>query len=150
MTRALIPAVAAMFCLSGCATITNGGRDQHVKVTSNPPGAAVLVDGEPRGVTPTVVQLNRKTEHAVTISNPGYEPAQVTLERHINPWVFGNILVGGLVGVVVDVCTDSTHRLSPNEIDVQLRCASKAPTYRGAEPLSMDLPADSAGHTRHR
>jgi hypothetical protein len=118
----LLATLGAAPALSGCATVTGGACDQKVKVASNPPGAAVVVDGQPRGVTPTVVQLSRKTEHEVEVSQPGYEAAHVSVQRCLNPWVFGNILIGGLVGVTVDVCTDATHNLSPNEISVNLRC----------------------------
>jgi hypothetical protein len=106
---------------SGCATVTGGARDQHVKITSNPVGATVLVDGQPVGQTPAEVKLCRKTEHNVEVAYPGYETAQTTIHRKLNPWLFGNILVGGPLGLVVDICTDATHNLSPDEIHLQLQ-----------------------------
>ena len=109
---------------SGCATVTGGARDQHVKITSNPVGATVLVDGQPVGQTPADVKLCRKTEHNVEVAYPGYETAQTTIHRNLNPWLFGNILVGGPLGLVVDICTDATHNLSPDEIHLQLKNGS--------------------------
>src|SRR5262249_31757407 len=106
---------------SGCATVTGGARDQNVKITSNPLGATVLVDGQPVGQTPADVKLCRKTEHNVEIAYPGFESAQMTIHRKLNPWLFGNILVGGPLGLVVDICTDATHNLSPDEIHLQLK-----------------------------
>jgi hypothetical protein len=106
---------------SGCATVTGGARDQHVKITSNPVGATVLVDGQPVGQTPADVKLCRKTEHNVEVAYPGYDTAQTTIHRKLNPWLFGNILVGGPLGLVVDICTDATHNLSPDEINLQLK-----------------------------
>jgi hypothetical protein len=106
---------------AGCATVTGGARDQHVKITSNPVGATVLVDGQPVGQTPADVKLCRKTEHNVEVAYPGYDTAQTTIHRKLNPWLFGNILVGGPLGLVVDICTDATHNLSPDEIHLQLQ-----------------------------
>jgi hypothetical protein len=142
-SRILLAALCAAAILPGCATITGAGRDQKVKVASNPAGAEVVVDGRPCGVTPTVVQLSRKTEHDVEISHPGYEPAHVLVQRCINPWVFGNLLVGGLVGVTVDVCTDATHNLSPDDINVNLRCLDGPPGPLAAGPR----PAAAEGRT---
>src|SRR5262245_47306719 len=72
---------------SGCATVTGGARDQHVKITSNPAGATVLVDGQSVGQTPADVKLCRKTEHNVEAAYPGYESAQMTIHRKVNPWL---------------------------------------------------------------
>ena len=116
----LVPMLILIMVGSGCATVTGGCRDQNVKITSNPTGAAVLVDGQPVGETPASVKLCRKTEHHVEVDYPGCEPAQVTITRRLNPWLFGNILVGGPLGLVVDICTDATHNLSPDEVHVQL------------------------------
>jgi hypothetical protein len=113
----------------GCATITGGSRDQKVKITSNPAGAAVVVDGQPQGATPAAVDLSRKTEHQVAISYPGCETAQMTIRRQLNPWMFGNLLLGGPVGLIVDVCTGATHQLSPDEITVQLHSQSECKGY---------------------
>lgn len=108
----------------GCATVVGGWRDQEVKITSEPPGATVLVDGQPVGSTPTMVPLSRKTEHQIDITQPGYSHAHFTLRRQLNPWVFGNVLIGGIVGAVVDVCTDATHTLTPDDIRVTLTPAT--------------------------
>jgi hypothetical protein len=116
----------------GCATITGGGRDQKVKITSNPAGAAVVVDGQPQGETPATVDLSRKTEHQVALSYPGCEPAQMTIHRGLNPWLFGNLVLGGPVGLIVDVCTGATHQLSPDEITVQLHSQSDRKGYAPA------------------
>ncbi len=113
----------------GCGTITGGSRDQKVKITSNPAGAAVVVDGQPQGATPAAVDLSRKTEHQVTLSYPGCETAQMTIRRQLNPWLFGNLVLGGPVGLIVDVCTGATHQLSPDEITVQLHNQSERKGY---------------------
>src|SRR5262245_33048022 len=114
-------AVVLLSMVSGCATVTGGARDPKVEVTSNPPGATVLVDGQPRGVTPAVVELSRKSDHEVVIQQTSYETAVVPIKRRLNPWIFGNVIVSGLIGVVIDVATDSTHSLSTDNIHVNLQ-----------------------------
>lgn len=130
----LMLGICAILGVSGCATVTGGARDPKVTVTSDPPGAAVTVDGQPRGVTPAIVELSRKCDHQVEIIGPGCEPVCIHVERRLNPWLFGNILVGGLIGVVVDVATDSTHRLSPGDIHVNLAKTGQPGTVRAADP----------------
>jgi hypothetical protein len=128
----LVPMLILIMVGSGCATVTGGCRDQNVKITSNPTGAAVLVDGQPMGETPASVKLCRKTEHHVEVAYPDCEPTQVTITRRLNPWLFGNILVGGPLGLVVDICTDATHNLSPDEVHVQLHGQKDSKGYAPA------------------
>jgi hypothetical protein len=113
-------AFVAIAALSGCATVTGGTGPQKVKVESEPPGATVLVDGRLCGVTPTFVALDRKVEHRIRLEKDGYKPAAADLKPGVNPWVFGNVVVGGLVGVVVDLATDSERRLYPGDINMHL------------------------------
>lgn len=111
--------------LSGCATITGGTGPQKIKVASNPPGATVIVDGQPCAMTPAVVRLDRKVEHQILLEKDGYMLAEADLKPKVNPWIFGNLVVGGLIGVVVDLATDSERRLSPSKVDVDLSPAGR-------------------------
>ena len=111
--------------LSGCATITGGTGPQKIKVASNPSGATVIVDGRPCGITPATVSLDRKVEHRIQLDKAGYLLAEADLKPSINPWIFGNVVVGGLIGVVVDLATDSERRLSPSKVDIQLSPAGE-------------------------
>lgn len=121
----LFALVSIAIAESGCATIAGGTGDQTVKIQSDPPGAAVKVDGVDFGATPAEVPLSRKTEHTVELAHAGYEPVKVKLSRNLNPWLFGNIICGGLIGLVVDVCTGATHKLSPNELTLTLKSLSQ-------------------------
>lgn len=122
---------------SGCATVvTGGGGNQKVTITSNPPGAAVTVDGKPYGCTPAALALDRRDEHQVQLTAAGYETANVTLRSRLNPWVFGNLVLGGPLGLIIDVISDATYRLTPSELEVDLRgIAAPVP------PLSTSVPS---------
>jgi hypothetical protein len=124
--------------LPGCATITGGTGPQKIKVASNPSGAIVIVDGRPCGMTPTTLRLDRKVEHRIELEKDGYMLAEADLKPKINPWIFGNVVVGGLIGVVVDLATDSERRLSPSKVDVLLSPAG-GPTP--ASPVSPPVQA---------
>jgi len=112
----LIATAAATVSLSGCATVVGGGRDQRVHIDSEPQGAQVRVDGQPRGVTPTNVELNRRQEHQVQLDLEGCPPYVSTLKPGCNPWVFGNLLAGGLIGLAVDASTGAVSALYPKEV----------------------------------
>lgn len=125
--------------LSGCATITGGTGPQKIKVASNPPGATVIVDGRPCAMTPTVLRLDRKVEHQILLEKEGYMAAEADLKPRINPWIFGNVVVGGLIGVVVDLATDSERSLSPSKVDVQLSPAEELTPVSAVPPPIQDL-----------
>jgi hypothetical protein len=123
----LTPLVVLSLTSTGCATITGGGREQAVKITSQPSGATVLVDGQPQGTTPVKICLNRHQQHLVQVEMSGYETYQALLKTGVNPWIFGNLLFGGIVGLVVDVCAEANHRLFPGSVCVRLRRLGKPP-----------------------
>lgn len=129
----------SVMALSGCATITGGTGPQKIKVASNPSGATVLVDGQPCAMTPTVLCLDRKVEHRIQLEKDGYTLAEADLKPKINPWIFGNVVVGGLIGVVVDLATDSERRLSPSKVDVHLSPAGGPTPKSAVSPPAQDL-----------
>ncbi len=140
----LVVAAGLLFVGSGCASVaTCGGRDQKVTILSDTPGATVIVDGQPSGTAPATVSMARKTEHSVEIVAPGYEPAHATIRRRLNPWVVGNLLIGGPIGLIIDVVTDSTHTLSPDQLKVTLKPLPGAATPTGpatVQPASLQSP----------
>ena len=106
---------------SGCATVINQTK-QKVNVASTPPGAQVQLDGANQGTTPLALQLKRKTKsYAVRLTLDGYEPYEVTLNRGVSAWLFGNAVIGGLIGLGVDVISGGMYKLKPKEINAELK-----------------------------
>ena len=102
-----------------CATIVSG-RSQNIPIISNPSGAIVTV-GAQRQESPATFILDRRQEvYLVKIEKEGYEPVEVTLKKGINGWVFGNILFGGIIGLIIDISTGSASKFTPNEVEVNL------------------------------
>lgn len=103
-----------------CATIMNGGGLQKIGITSYPSGARVMVDDAERGRTPLFVDLLRRKAHTVRLTKDGYEPADRVLTCHVSGWVWGNIIFGGVIGLVVDFISGGLWRLEPNQMNVDL------------------------------
>jgi len=104
----------------GCATLMHGST-QQITVNSSPPGATVLVNGFMRFTTPTVLELTRKESHRLDISLEGYHPEVVEVRSVPSTMVAGNIIAGGLVGLLVDHSTGAASRLVPEVVQVSLR-----------------------------
>lgn len=59
--------------------------------------------------------------YKVKMSKPGYISKTVDVVPGMNPWYFGNIMLGGFVGmVIVDPLTGAMFKLYPREIDGEL------------------------------
>lgn len=105
--------------LAGCGTIINGST-QQITIQSAPSGASVAVNGVRNAETPAILSLSRKTGHALEIELDGYEPFQMNIERGTSGWVWGNIVFGGLIGLVVDASTGGMYKLTPDQIAAEL------------------------------
>ena len=105
--------------LTSCATILAPGPD-IVAVNSSPEGARVKLDGQPVGKTPLVVSFDRKGEGVLTFNLSGYEPMVIDRDKVVNGWVFGNIIFGGIIGLIVDFVTHNQGLYSTQPIFVEL------------------------------
>ena len=129
-------ALAVFVSTSGCASIMSGSR-KNVSIKSNPTGAHVTVaDKKGREVasltTPCVANLKRSAgffvgaSYDATIEKQGYQSQRVHISATGNPWTMGNLVFGGLVGLlIVDPATGGMFGLTPSEINANLVPASK-------------------------
>lgn len=118
-----------------CGTIIHQ-TTQYVPVTSDPPGAKVIVacgdvENDPNATTPTKVEVHRKPDFCqITLKKEGFERADVTLGKQLSGLYIGNVLVGGIIGFIVDGINGAMWNRTPGKIDVTLKPAAAAP----AEP----------------
>ncbi len=116
--------------LSGCASIFSG-TTQDVAIRATPGAKYVVTDSYGRkvasGETPGTVNLVRgagyfsPNAYRVNLSKPGYRNKTLEINPGMNAWYFGNILLGGIVGmVIVDPLTGAMYNLLPREIDADL------------------------------
>jgi hypothetical protein len=120
MKKTIISCSLALTLLfSSCATIISGSK-QNVKFASNPSSASIFIDEVEVGKTPFEIKLARKSEHSVMIKLDGYQTFQTNLTKEFNAWYLGNILIGGLIGLIIDPITGAIYNLTPNEINAQM------------------------------
>lgn len=120
MTRRLL-LLAAVLGTAGCATTIHGTR-QTVAIESTPPGATATI--LPDGITlqtPGEVELARKTVHTVRLALNGYCGETVYLDRVVSSALYGNLLLGGLIGTAVDADNGAAFVLEPDAVSVTLQ-----------------------------
>jgi hypothetical protein len=134
MRRILLIALAVA-SLGGCATVTRGTTN-NVQIVSEPNGASARTSFGHQCTTPCTLSVSRKDEFSVVVSAPGYEEQRVDVKTKLAgtgaAGFAGNIVAGGVVGMVVDASTGATLEHSPNPITVKLRplAAAAAPAVR--------------------
>jgi len=132
---------ASVLCILGlmvgCASII-APNSESVKIDSDPPGQHVMIDGQSYS-TPAVVTLGRDAAHIVRFPN-GQE---VAIERSFQGWFLGNLLLGGIPGMVVDLLTGAVNRdLHPDHLlykgGVVYNAATNKPVASGKNEKSKD------------
>jgi hypothetical protein len=116
---------------SGCASVISG-READIAIKSNPPRAKVVIQNEKgetiaTSTTPTKVSLKRSNglfkkapRYSAIFQKPGYQTAKVNINPKLNPWVFGNLALGGVIGLAADSATGAMWNYAPNKIDHSL------------------------------
>lgn len=144
----VLGAIATMLAVSGCASIVSGGQ-QKVSFKSDPSDARIAItDGSGNivhnGVTPFEVKLTRgagffRPQHyTVKYEKPGYQPKEVPLTSGPNGWVFGNLVFGGLIGVVIDGASGAMFAFSPGTNSVSLETQSVVVSVQDVSKLSSE------------
>ena len=124
--RLAFVAAGLVLTAAGCASISRGTTNQ-VQIMSNPPQAEVRLSNGMICVTPCTLTIGRKDEFVATVSKQGFETREVAVKTRassegVGAGVLGNMLVvGGLVGVVVDASSGAMLEHCPNPLAVNLR-----------------------------
>jgi PEGA domain len=106
--------------LAGCATVING-TSQDYQIRSDPDGARASVSGT--GVTcttPCEISLKRGEDQRIDIAHEGYQSEYVLVQSRTGGAMAGNLLLGGLVGGVVDGATGASNHLYPRPLHLRL------------------------------
>jgi len=73
------------------------------------------------GITPCDVIVHRRSIGNFTIEKEGYETVSLSQSRVVNGWLFGNLLLGGIPGLIVDFATGNFRKHSERPIHLHLR-----------------------------
>lgn len=114
-----VAAAFAAVLLSGCATVING-TSQDIKFDSNAKQTTVKISTGITCVAPCKLDMKRRRDFRVDFAAPGYRSAYVLVQSRTGGAVAGNVLLGGLIGGVVDGANGSTNHLYPNPVNVRL------------------------------
>ena len=109
--------------LAGCATVTRGTR-QTFKIDSTPNAAKVELSNGETCTTPCTLKLKRRPGFSATFSKEGYQSQTVKVDSELHGGGVaagaGNLLLGGVVGGLVDGSNGSLNSLTPNPLQVTL------------------------------
>lgn len=130
-------AVTIFAVLPGCASIVNG-KTQTVSFQSTPSGATVSLSGLPIGATPISTVVQRKNDQTLEVSKDGYKTFSTKMNTKIEPWFWGNILIGGIVGSVTDAVTGAMYEYEPGQYLVTLEPENASKISSATEKSKKD------------
>ena len=140
--RFFVLALTSVLLSPGCATLA-GKSTQKIPVTSSPAGAAVIINGIGKGVTPLMIKLDRMLKGPVIrIESPGYNPVEIRVRRKISgETIPGSFLLGLAPGIVPALLLlGSDHaRIDPTDEPAILSAYLKSAAVLGGLFVSLDL-----------
>lgn len=119
------------FTFSNCASILSRST-YPVYITSKPKGANIIITDKKghevyKGKSPTSLTLKAgagyfsKAKYTVKISAPGYEDSVLPIKFKIDGWYWGNLLIGGWLGMlIVDPTTGAMWKITNSAINETL------------------------------
>jgi hypothetical protein len=123
--------IATTLFSTGCATIF-GKSNYNVVINSNPTGAALSITDKSgkeiyKGSTPATVNLKSsagyfsKAEYQLKFELANHDQKIVSLTSKLNGWYFGNLLLGGVVGMlIIDPASGAMYKLPETTINETL------------------------------
>lgn len=147
-----------MLYMSGCASIVSGGP-KTMPIMSQPDEATIeIIDMKNdnatilKAKTPYTATLERSAgffspaKYKVRISKDGYMPHETQIDAGVNGWYFGNIIFGGLIGIlIVDPATGAMYKIYEDNVNVKLyqatsegKIAMAKEKYNGQAPLKSN------------
>ncbi len=116
--RAAIAVMSSLY-LAGCATVING-TSQDYQIASEPSGAQAILTNGLECTTPCEFSLKRRHDLRVDFMLDGYKHDYVLVQSRTGGAVAGNILLGGLIGGVVDGSNGASNHLHPRPLKIRL------------------------------
>jgi len=143
----IIGMALAAAALGGCATIVRG-TDEPVQFISEPAGAAVNTSiGLGCPATPCTVPVPRKDQFMASFELPGYGRENIMVGTRMSgggtAGVVGNVLFGGIIGVVVDTSSGAGMDHVPNPVIAQLQPLVPASPLIERRPARRRIPPTS-------
>lgn len=124
MSRVHRLVVAGLVVCTGCASLTSG-RQQTVQLRAVNDAARYTVrtvtgDSVTAGALPAALTLPRGERYLVEIAGASGDTTAVYLDRTLNAWLWGNLVMGGPLGLAVDFSNGAAYRLDPAQFVIPL------------------------------
>lgn len=149
-----VAVLSSAFYLCSCASIVSGGP-KALPIMSQPDEAnCEIIDVRTGNTilktkTPYTATLERSAgffqsaKYKVKLTKEGYLPQEHQVDSSINGWYFGNIVFGGLLGIlIIDPATGAMWKIYDDNINAKLypdnkegRIAMATEKYNGEEPF---------------
>lgn len=160
MKKLLVACIAAG-ALTGCASIFNGTTQAVVIHSAPQEGAAVTVTNRAgemvhTGTTPVTLTLRRGAgyfkgeSYTIRMKKEGFADKEIVLTPSVSGWYFGNLMLGGLLGMLaIDPATGGMYTF-PNDVTGTLSASGAAMSSAGKLTIvSTDsLSAEQMRHAR--
>ena len=119
IAKQFVIASAIMVLMPSCASIVAGGSPRVTIDGDTREPVTIITEKQtyPNVTLPYTVQVNRHHIDGQRIQVQSEKTAyrDVVLEKKVNAWTFGNILIGGLLGWSIDLITNCVAKPSkPN------------------------------------
>ncbi|MBP1617777.1 MAG: hypothetical protein H6Q14_1604 [Bacteroidetes bacterium] len=150
----------SFFCIclfSSCATIVSKSN-WPLTVNTTPSGAKIEITNKKgatiyNGITPSTVSLASgdgffaKQSYQIKLTLDGYNEKIIPVECKLNGWYFGNIIFGGLIGLlIVDPATGAMYKLETKYINEGLEKKGSSDTASLNILDINDIPAPMRNH----
>lgn len=143
---------------SSCASIVSKSS-YPVFIESTPIGAKISITDKKgmevySGNTPTTIKLKAsngffsRARYQVKFEEPGYDSRTIPIEYKLDGWYFGNILFGGLIGMlIVDPATGAMFKLETEYLHADLKMIAASAGGEQLKIYSIDeIPNDWNSH----
>ena len=119
----LLALAVAVISFSSCATLFTPSR-YPVSFNTTPDGAGIKIENRAgktifEGTTPTTINLKsaagymKREEYTITFTKNGYTQKVVHITAEIDGWYIGNLLLGGLPGMlIIDPLTGAMYKIA--------------------------------------
>lgn len=150
--------VLLLVVLSSCATIF-GKSSYQVRINSSPASSFVILNDKgieiEKGNTPQVVTLKssagyfKKASYRIKFILNGYEEKIVHIDGKLNGWYIGNILIGGLIGMlIIDPASGAMYKLDTLDVNERLSPTSTTQTPESKSQLQILTLNDVPDHLK--
>lgn len=93
-------------------------------------------------MTPAKLTLTRSESYTATFTKPDFPERIVKIEPRPSWWLAGNLIFGGLIGLIIDLATGSGMTLSPDAVHMDLATGSVSDVIEASERSGTRAPGN--------